>query len=279
MKITVLMEDTCGENGCCAEHGLSIFVETEKHRIIADTGASPLTLQNAQKLNIPVSSADTVFISHGHYDHTGGLMSLAGTGLDAVIYISPLAFGEFFHGEKYIGIDGGIKELAGLHLTAEEERADDELLIFSGIRGRRLWPKGNSELTERKNGTDLPDEFCHEQCLAVSENGKTLLISGCAHNGILNILDRYHEVTGAYPDAVISGFHMIKKSEYLPEDIENISETARELAKLPTVFFTGHCTGEEAYGIMKGIMGSSLRRIRSGDCFCLFNNFTERVIL
>lgn len=268
MKITVLMEDSSFRPGIAAEHGLSLYLETEKHRRLLDTGASALTLQNADALGVDLTAVDTVVISHGHYDHAGGLLSFAERNPDAEIYLNAGAGGAFFHGEKYIGIDRKILNLPRLHPVPDPFlEIDGELSLFSAIGGRRLWPEGNRELTEEKDGKRTQDVFSHEQCLVVREGNKTLLASGCAHNGILNILDRYRELNGSYPDAVVSGFHMIKKSGYGEADLAGIRQTVEELKTLPTVFYSGHCTGDLPFEVMKEIMGESLRRITAGDAF------------
>jgi len=100
--------------------------------------------------------------------------------------------------------------------------------------------------------------------LVLEQEGKHILLSGCAHNGVLNILDRYREIYGNEPDVVISGFHMMQK-EYAESDWENIRATAEELCNYQTYFYTGHCTGKEAYNVMKEIMGDRLHSIHSGE--------------
>ena len=268
MKITVLIEDSSSRPGIAAEHGLSLYLETKKHRLLLDTGASALTLQNADALGVDLTSVDTVVISHGHYDHAGGLLSFAERNPDAEIYLNAGADGAFYHGEKYIGIDRKILNLPHLNpVSAPAYEIDGELTLFSAIGGRRLWPGGNLELTEEKDGVRVQDRFSHEQCLIVREGEKTLLASGCAHNGILNILDRYRELTGGYPDAVVSGFHMIKKTGYDEADLAAIRQTADELKDLPTVFYSGHCTGDLPFSVMKEILGEKLMKISAGDGF------------
>lgn len=265
MKIVTLLENEPGTAGIPGEHGLGLYVETGRHRLISDTGASDLTWQNARALGIDVSLTDTIIISHGHYDHAGGVMTLASLAPCADIYMRRGSDGDFFHGDKYIGIDKRIISLPRLCLTDGNTVIDDELFLFTGTDGKRPIPEGNRELTELKNGVKSPDVFDHEQYLVITENGRRTLISGCAHNGILNILDRYHDLFGEYPYRVISGFHMMNKNGLTESDISLIRETARELSSLPTLFYTGHCTGEPAYLIMKEIMGDNLFRIRSGD--------------
>ena len=265
MKIITLLENDTGTSGVPGEHGLSLYVETGKHRLISDTGASDLTWQNASALGVDVSLTDTVIISHGHYDHAGGLMTLAALAPQAEIYMRRGADGDFFNGDKYIGIDKRITSLRRLHLTEGNSEIGDGLFLFTVTDKKRPVPAGNGKLTELKNGAKSPDDFSHEQYLVITENRRRTLISGCAHNGILNILDKYHELFGEYPYRVISGFHMMNRDGLTASDEALIRETARELSSLPTLFYTGHCTGEPAYLIMNEIMCDNLFRIRSGD--------------
>lgn len=77
--------------------------------------------------------------------------------------------------------------------------------------------------------------------------------------------NRYVEIFHAYPDVVISGFHMMQKEEYSEEDVKNIQDIAEELLKTGAIFYTGHCTGQKAYDMMKHIMGDRLYPIHSGE--------------
>ena len=85
MKIITVIEDTCGNPGCVCEHGLSIYVETDRHRLLVDTGATGAILDNARVLGIDLTRVDTVILSHGHYDHAGGILSFAGVNSHAQI--------------------------------------------------------------------------------------------------------------------------------------------------------------------------------------------------
>lgn len=267
MRIINLIENTPGREGCLYEHGLSFYVETGKHNLLVDTGATDAFLKNAEHLGIDITRVDTVILSHGHYDHSGGILAFAKKNPGAKIYMQKSAGEEFFsvrEGQNvYIGIDKDILELPGLHRIEGDFIIDEELFLFSGIRGRRLWPGSNLRLKKKVGEAFAQDDFMHEQCLVISAEGKRILLSGCAHNGILNILDRYVELYGAAPDAVISGFHMVQK-EYSDRDVKSIQSTAEELKQYQTLFFTGHCTGKEAFELMKPIMGGQLREIHSG---------------
>lgn len=269
MKIINLIEDTKGVEKCYYEHGLSFYIETGKHKLLLDTGATAAFLDNAKELGIDLTKVDTVIISHGHYDHTGGILAFTSLNSNAKIYIQKSAQGSFYNyrnqEEKYIGMDKKIADLEQVVFLEGDLKIDEELSIFTNVTGRKLWPKGNEILKKKCNGEFLQDDFCHEQYLVVTEGEKSVLLSGCAHNGILNILDKYKELFCGSPTHVISGFHMMKKNEYTEEDTGMIEETAHILSKMDTLFYSGHCTGEYPLGVLKNIMGEKLTAIHSGE--------------
>lgn len=268
MRIVTLIENTEGPTACAAEHGLSFYVETQEHRILVDTGASAEFLRNASILGVDLQSVDTVVISHGHYDHTGGLLEFAKQNPRAAIYLQRSATGEFYHpgpdGDRYIGMNPGIAGLSQCRMTDGNYEIDGNLSLLSGITGRRFWPEGNRELKRREQGRMVQDDFRHEQCLTVTEGGCRVLFSGCAHNGILNILEAFEARYSGLPDVLFSGFHMKKKGAYTDGEMETIRETARILQKTGILCYSGHCTGEPAFALMKEIMGEKLQRLYSG---------------
>ena len=269
MKILNLIENTEGAAGCAAEHGLSFYIETEDHRLLMDLGPSASVVANAEKLGADLKTVDTVILSHGHYDHGGGILPFTKLNPEAKIYLQESAFGEYYsirdHGPEYIGLDPTIRELPQVVTVNGEYRIDEELFLFSGIRGKKNWPVSNYNLRKKEGGELLQDDFIHEQCLVITEGERRILLSGCAHNGILNILDRFEELFGGAPDIVISGFHMMKKSGYTDEERLVIRDTARKLKKYPTLFYTCHCTGTKAFDMMKKIMGEKLQYVHCGE--------------
>ena len=91
MKIVTLVENSCGNENCIAEHGLSIYAETEKHKLLLDTGQTDAVVKNAKVLNIDLSAVDTVILSHGHYDHSGGILPFSKLNHTAQIIMQRLA--------------------------------------------------------------------------------------------------------------------------------------------------------------------------------------------
>ncbi len=268
MKIINLIEDSKGADGLLFEHGLCFYIEVGARRVLVDTGATDAFIANANALGIDLKSVDTVIVSHGHYDHAGGVLAFAALNPKAKIYIHKSAVAEFYNlkngGTKYIGMDKRIADLEQVFFVEGNFVIDEHISVFSELDGKRLLPRGNAVL-RRKCGEDFPaDSFEHEQYVVVRDADSAVLISGCAHRGIVNILDAYRALYGGEPSAVISGFHTVMPV-YGPCDDTIIEETAHMLASMDTQFFSGHCTGEYALAKMKAIMGDKLTVLHSGD--------------
>lgn len=270
MKITNIIENTSGISSCRPEHGLSFYIETQDHKILMDTGASNLITTNAAKLNIPLSEVDTVVISHGHYDHGGGLKAFLQINDKAEVYIHQGAFEEYYslhEGKepKYIGLLPELKGCKQITTVHGLHKIDQNIELFSDITCIEEIPSANRELKKKTDEGFIQDDFNHEQCLVIREGGKSVLFSGCAHHGILNIMKRYCEVYNEEPDVVISGFHFMKTSGYSEEDKQEIKAIAQKLKNYQTKFYTCHCTDVKPYEIMKEIMGEQLSYVHCGD--------------
>ena len=271
MKILNLIENTEGIPGCLFEHGLCFYVETEKHRLLMDLGPSASVLENAVRLGVDLKTVDTVILSHGHDDHGGGILPFAKLNPNAKIYLQESAFGEYYAvrdykpDPDYIGLAPEIRALPQVVPVRGSLKIDEELFLFSGLKGKRDLPVSNGNLRKKEGGRLVPDDFVHEQCLVITERNRHVLFSGCAHNGILNILDRFEELFGGAPDVVISGFHMMKKSAYTEKEQNVICSTAEKLKEYPTMFYTCHCTGLPAYDMMKEIMGGKIAYVHCGE--------------
>ena len=273
MKIINLIENTEGREGCAAAHGLSFYVETKKHKLLVDLGPSEETLKNAKVLGIDLAAVDTVILSHGHYDHSGGILPFTGINDKALIYMQDTATDAYYadDGEnaperyRYIGIDPEIAKLPQVRLLQGDTSIDDELELITIKKRSHELPFTNKRLLIRTKEGFKRDDFVHEHFLVIRQEGKTVLMSGCAHNGILSILDAYIEKFGKAPDLVVSGFHLMKKTDYRAEEIKEIEDIARELKNYPTQYVTCHCTGTVAFEVMKNILGEQLEYVHSGE--------------
>ena len=153
-------------------------------------------------------------------------------------------------------------------LTAfvKDMRIDGELTLFDGVADRFGGLDASAALMERlTDGTFRRDEFAHEQDLLVTAEGKSILIAGCAHRGVVNIRNRAETLLGRPVDVIVGGFHLFELPPGDPDTDALIGRTARALTAGSTVFYTGHCTGEYAFEKMSAVLGGRLRRISCGS--------------
>ncbi|MBP3755509.1 MAG: MBL fold metallo-hydrolase [Lachnospiraceae bacterium] len=274
MRIVNLIENTEGKAGCLYAHGLSFYIEKGGRKMLMDLGPSDDTLKNAKSLGIDLSAVDTVILSHGHYDHSGGILPFSKINDHADIYMQSSALDDYYaddgenaEGERYryIGIDKNIADLSQVKKISGNCIIEDGMELFTIKNRTHALPFTNKRLLRKTGGEFVRDEFEHEHFLVLTEGGKSVLMGGCAHNGILSIMDAYEEKYGKAPDAVISGFHLMKKTPYRDDQVEEIEDIARKLSEYHTVFYTCHCTGLEAFDIMKEVMGDKLIYVHSGD--------------
>jgi len=273
MKVIMLMENNaCDARYACA-HGLSMYIETEKHKILFDMGPDGAFAENAEKLGVDLTKIDCAFLSHAHNDHCGGLETFLKLNSTAKVYLQSESFGDYYvvAPDKcaYIGLSPALRNYEDRFVMCEGvTKIDDELTLFSGIKTHELLSDANATLRE-KVGEDYPlDAFRHEQNLLVSENGKLVLFAGCSHNGIVNILNRAEEVAGRSPDALFAGFHLYNPTlgESEPRSLVDAVGENLKSRKIKRMM-TGHCTGKTAYGWLKEKLGSRLDYMAAGTVF------------
>ena len=259
MTWTVLSDNRTNNDQLQTEHGLSILLETEKHRILLDTGASDVFIRNAEKIGIDLSTVDYVFISHGHSDHAGGLKHLLEINKKAKIIVSPYALeGRFFSKRRYLhSITTEWPEIPQERLLMIEysESISDGIFILAHIPQIHPMPEGNQHLfIEKSDGSYVNDDFRHE--LALYTDG--LLFTGCAHSGLENIL-----AACPFPvNTVVGGFHLLDNHE--SED--KLSELANRLTNAypQTLFYTSHCTGDAVFATLHQVMGDKIHAFSCG---------------
>ena len=192
MKITTLIENTAISPNLTAEHGLSLFVETENVRFLFDAGQTGAFADNARKLGVDLKTADFAVLSHGHYDHGGGMARFLELNRRAKVYANENAFGAYHNGvQKYIGLDPRLRESPRLVLTGDEYTIAPGLTLHTCNDRPLAFPIESAGLTEQVGDFLLPEEFRHEQSVLIEENGTRILLSGCAHKGVLNLLESF----------------------------------------------------------------------------------------
>lgn len=272
IKVVVLSDNRKEISEIETEHGLSVYVETDKHKILLDTGRSDLFLQNASKLNINLSTVDYVFISHGHVDHIGGLPYFLKINTHAKIILSPNVINHKFYSKRNefhdISLDFDFSNYTDRLILVEKElRLDDEICIFTSTSAKFNQPLANLTLFYKdETGKIVLDDFSHELIFTINDNG-LFLFTGCAHHGLLNMLETVKEKSVQDIQWVMGGFHLLDPKNGLSyESEEEINQIAEHLNKYypTTTFITGHCTGEKVFGYMKKILESKLFQLFSG---------------
>jgi 7,8-dihydropterin-6-yl-methyl-4-(beta-D-ribofuranosyl)aminobenzene 5'-phosphate synthase len=269
MKITSLMDNECSIEGLSKQHGLSLYIETLGKKILFDTGADSSFIQNAKSLNIDLSKVDMCVLSHGHYDHGGGLNAFFKINDTSLAYLSARASNE------HVALRAnGEYESIGIHISrnfldrlafVDKELKLNNILIFNDVVEYFPLPAGNRSLFMEKEGTYVLDDFAHEQHLVIEENGKYVLLAGCAHRGILNVLTTLKDRYGILCDVVVGGFHLHNKTMNTFEDPIVLDTLAKELMNFNTKFYTCHCTGIPAYSYLKVIMKDKIDYFSTGE--------------
>ena len=289
IKCTVLIDDKADSEGrLFNEHGLSLFIETGSSRILFDTGKSGAFIGNAEVLGVDLQKTDFVLISHGHYDHGGGLNDFLSMNRTAPVYIHPLAAEPVFFssrgagsGSRYIGIDPAVfSEHSNRMLFPESEITPQKgihIMTCTSVPERGPIIR-DPDLYILDNGTRRIENFDHEIFIVIEREKDIVVISGCSHNNIVSMIEySLSRFPGKKLSGVIGGFHLPDMKDYSDAHAEAAAETAEALKKIALthgkagsepaapLFHTGHCTGNRAKSILLEKTGSFIDIFHTGS--------------
>jgi len=280
MRITTLIENKAGstDKNLVSEWGLSLHITFNGHDILFDTGASGLFAKNAERLSVNVASVEAAVLSHHHFDHGGGLKRFLELNSKAKVYLGERPDGDcmirlLWFMKKYIGLDNAVLKAYSNRFMVVREPAQilPDVFVFPHILNNYPRPSGNKRLFLRRDGRLVPDDFSHEIVMAIKENGKLIVFTGCSHSGILNMVDTVaKEFKGVPIKAVIGGFHLMASPPFnaMAGTAREVEDLGKSVLDYPVdVTYTGHCTGTKAFGVLKGVMGERLKEIRTGNSF------------
>ena len=258
MKLITLMENTASREDLGFEHGLSLYIEACGKKILFDAGQSGAFADNAEKLGIDLKAIDLAVLSHGHYDHSGGLMRFLQINETAKVYVHKDAFSPHFNSTgAYIGPDPTLLDTGRVIFNPGTFALGEGLVLTDFFGAPSDYPLDSAGLLMEQAGQKLPEDFRHEQYLMIREGKTRICISGCSHKGILNI------TKWAQPDVLIGGFHFMNIDPQGPEK-GRLDDAAQVLLESKAVFYTGHCTGAAPYEYLKNRMGDRLHYISTG---------------
>lgn len=259
MKISILTNNL-SRDGFVFEHGLSIFIEHELYNILFDVGYTDVFIKNAKKLNVDLDKVEYIVLSHGHYDHTGGLRFLDSCKSLKHIYIHKDAFIEKYAKEqkiRYNGIPFKENDLVWtrkyLNKTEGYTKIQPRFYMLSDILHKNKNTKYYVD--------DKLDDFHDESILILEENNELTLFMGCSHFGVVNGVKAVKEI---FPNKkiknLIAGMHLSSKP------IEEVDLIGKELFNLGIqTIYPMHCTGEKALNYFKEKYKDACVVIKAGD--------------
>ncbi len=288
MKITVLVENSPGPHANLEpEFGLSLLIETKQTTILMDTGASGRFALNAEAMGIDLEAVEWLVLSHGHYDHGGGLeaffqrnhraKAIIKRGADSPFYgsLTP-GLPDLVHRTglltRYIGLDAEVLGRFSDRIQWIDAPIDlsDSVHVLTTIPRTHPLAKGNRNLLVKRKNHFVLDDFSHELLLVVEQDAEAVVFSGCAHSGILNMLEAVRGQKAERPiRSIVGGFHLnLPRSERMSAPESEIRQLALRLGQEVTgAIYTGHCTGNEAFQVMKSELGPRLHALHTGVQF------------
>lgn len=265
MKIVVLTENTVYRQGILAEHGLSLYIEKEDKKYLFDTGQSGVFLKNARELGIDLSDLDGIILSHGHYDHCGGLEELAKEyGLPRV-YVRKEAFEKKYHQGKKGCRDIGIPWKAELIqdqvvYTEEFQKIAEDIFVLGKVPPKNEFESVAEGMLVEVEGKRQPDAMTDEQMLIIRDEKGLCIFLGCSHVGVINALSYVEEkFPGEHIHMLMAGMHLSQASD------TRLLETMQELEKREIdIIIPVHCTGIMAIAQMKRRFGERCKIVHAG---------------
>lgn len=268
MRFWILAENTSNQPELGCEHGWSVLAECQGQKILFDMGKTDLFRQNARKMGLDLAQAEMAILSHGHYDHAGGLPAFLEENHKAPVWMQKGA--EIPHysmretGPAYIGIPKEVLENPQIHVISGCKDLGNGAFLLPHPVSRKFWPRSNQVLLAKQNGVLVEDDFAHEQYLILEETGKQALLCGCAHCGIVNIMEAAAQQTGRFPDVVIGGFHLSIPHSGESEPQETVYQIGEVLRQYPSRYYTGHCTGLTAWNQLREMLGDQIQLVSAG---------------
>ena len=267
MRIVTLVENDTENSKLNAAHGLCLYIETMHKKILFDLGPNNYYIKNAKKLGIDISKIDVLLISHGHNDHGSGLAKFMKLNKTAKIYVSKHVFEKHIKQSEQDIINIGIKKPMRderLIYIDKNYKIDDELSIISEVVFTKQVITDN-KLKKYVKGRYIEDDFNHEIYLVIKEFDTNVLVTGCSHKGIENIVSSIETSRHLELTHVIGGYHFNHYDSFNFQQVDYLNELGKKFSKkAKTTFYSCHCTGDEAFFELKRNMKDKIKRLKTG---------------
>lgn len=274
LRITVLSDNSVATRDTLAEHGLSLLIEADDWRILFDTGQGRILRDNLSNLGISLNPLDAMVLSHGHYDHTGGLPAVCEEALPRSVYLHPAALERKFawRGElpyRSIGIPAPAREaLDRMRDRIIWTRAATEVVPGIWCTGEipRSSPEEEGDLMFFLDEDGLkPDPLLDDQALFVQTARGLVIVAGCAHAGVVNTVDYICRLAGSENIfALVGGLHLGRAS------FKRLEATGSALGRRNFhILAPCHCTGMHAQVYLRARFHSLVRDVGAGSSFVL----------
>ncbi len=268
MNVTALIENKSIHEELKAQHGLSLYIETKNHHILFDMGQDASFISNAKKLGIDLTKVDIAIVSHGHYDHGGGLHDFLNINQHAIIYLSKHAFEEHIkiinEQEQWIGVKKPL-DTHQVKFINEDTVIDDELTLISEITYQPSIIL-DTLLFYKDHHTIKKEVFNHELYLVINEEQRYTLFTGCSHKGIEHIVKEVEVKVMHSLQSVIGGFHFSHYHVSNEQETNYLIQLGEKFNRSNTSnFYACHCTGDDAFGVLKKHMKKKLHSLHTGE--------------
>jgi len=272
IKITTLIENELGKDlSLQKEHGLSLFIEADNKKILFDTGQSGLFINNAKSLEIDLNNLDYVILSHGHYDHSGGFKRL----VEDFPISYQLLIGSGFFNDKYKLLKNGDYSFNGNSFGEIFLKENDiktqvihkdityltkNIIIFTNFIQNEKYENINQTMFIKEGHQYELDLFTDEIVIGLNTPNGLVLLVGCAHVGIINILETIKQRTGLYIYALLGGTHLLNANDHMTHQfIQYLTNNHIEIIGV------SHCTGEKVEKLIQKKLTDHFYRNHTGD--------------
>jgi 7,8-dihydropterin-6-yl-methyl-4-(beta-D-ribofuranosyl)aminobenzene 5'-phosphate synthase len=248
MKILTLIENLVYNKGLYAEHGLALYIETVNKKILFDTGQSGLFLQNAKAFGIAIEDIDILVLSHGHYDHTGGLYHFLEKNSKSIVYSKKDIFTPKYNSHKrFIGtiLNETLLNDRLIYVDTVTEICAN-VFILPNISIYNPTDSHFKGMLRKAENELVSDEFEDELFLVLKQKRQINILTACSHRGITNICTTATEHFKLPVGLILGGFHM---KNCTTEQYDLITHYFRQLH--PKRLGVCHCTGIETYADLR----------------------------